>query len=74
MITPQTKTRIYGELVSLLAQRGDVDSAIEIERLGHELAHAQNIQVVCGYHVDSARPLSSDEMTRMQETHDRSVV
>jgi hypothetical protein len=69
-----TKTRIYGELVSLLAQRGDVDAAIAIERLGHELAHAQNIRVLCGYHLGGARALTAAEITRIQETHDRSVV
>ena len=68
------KTRIYGELVSLLAQRGDVDAAVAVEHLGHELAHTQNIRVLCGYHVDGARPLTTAEITRIQETHDRSVV
>ena len=68
------KTRIYGELVSLLAQRGDVDSAVAVEHLGHELAHTQNIRVLCGYHVDGARPLTTAEIARIQETHDRSVV
>ena len=74
LVKPGTKTRIYGELVSLLAQRGDVDAAIAVERLGHELAHAQNIRVLCGYHVDGARPLTADEIARIEETHDRSVV
>src|SRR5687768_2169251 len=36
LITGGTRTRIYGELVSLLAQRGDVDAAVAIERLGHQ--------------------------------------
>jgi hypothetical protein len=68
-----TRTRIYGELVSLLAQRGDVDAAIAVERLGHELAHAQNARVLCGYHVDGARHLTAAEITRIQQTHDRSI-
>ena len=74
LVKPGTRTRIYGELVSLLAQRGDVDAAVAIERLGHELAHAQNIRVLCGYHVDGARPLTAAEISRIQETHDRSVL
>jgi hypothetical protein len=74
LVKPGTRTRIYGELVSLLAQRGDVDAAIAVERLGHELAHAQNIRVLCGYHVDGARPLTADEIARIQQTHDRSVL
>ncbi len=74
LVKPGRRTRIYGELVSLLAQRGDVDAAIAVERLGHELAHAQNIPVLCGYHVDGARPLTVAEISRIQETHDRSVL
>ena len=74
LVKPGTRTRIYGELVSLLAQRGDVDAAVAVERLGHELAHAQNIRVLCGYHVNGARTLTAAEIARIQETHDRSVL
>ena len=44
------RQRIYGELVSLLAQRGDLDTAIAIESVGHELAHTARMPVLCGYH------------------------
>jgi hypothetical protein len=74
LIKPDTRTRIYGELVSLLVQRGDIDAAIAVERLGHELAHTQNIHVLCGYHVNGRRTLTAAEITRIQDTHDRSVV
>jgi hypothetical protein len=74
LVKPSSKTRVYGELVSLLAQRGDVDAAVAIERLGHELAHAQDVRVLCGYHVDGARPLTTAEIARIKETHDRSVL
>ena len=74
LVKPDTRTRVYGELVSLLAQRGDVDAAIAVERLGHKLAHTQNIHVLCGYHVNGARTLTTAEITRIQETHDRSVL
>jgi len=63
---------VYGELVSLLAQRGDFDTAIEIEQLGHQLAHTRDIQILCGYHVDGGRILSRDQITRVRELHDRS--
>jgi hypothetical protein len=66
------RTRVYGELVSLLAQRGDVDAAVAIERLGHELAQARNIRVLCGYHVDGPRPLTATDISRIAATHDRS--
>ena len=74
LVKAGVKTRIYGELVSLLAQRGEVDAAVAVERLGHELAHTQKVQVLCGYHVDGPGPLTAAEVTRIQEAHDRTVV
>lgn len=64
---------MHGELVSLLAARGDVDGALAIERLGHELAHTLELNVLCGYHVAGARPLRMSEIERIQAAHDRSV-
>jgi len=37
------RQRIYGELVSLLAERGDLQTALAIEAVGHELAHTLGI-------------------------------
>lgn len=73
LIKAGVKTRIYGELVSLLAQRGDLDAALAVERLGHELAHTLQIDVLCGYRADGARPLTAGEIARIQAAHDRSV-
>ena len=74
LVKPGARTRICGEPVSLLAQRGDVDAAVAIERLGHELAHARDGRVLCGSRVDGARPLTTAEIARIKETHDRSNV
>ena len=73
LIKPGVKLRMHGELVSLLAARGDVDGALAIERLGHELAHTLELNVLCGYHVAGARPLRMSEIERIQAAHDRSV-
>jgi hypothetical protein len=72
MLVPGAQTRIYGEVVSLLAQRGEVDAAIAIERLGHDLAHARNVRVLCGYHVSPEHPLTPSDVARIQQVHDRS--
>ena len=40
----------------------------------HELAHAPVIRVLCGYRVNGARTLTAAEISRIQETHDRSVL
>jgi hypothetical protein len=55
-IAPGVRQRIYGELVSLLAARGDLDTAIAIESLGYELAHTAGVQVLCGYHAGATGP------------------
>lgn len=71
-VVPGSPTRVYGEVVSLLAQRGEVDAAIAIEHLGQELAHQGNVRVLCGYHVDPERPLTPAQIERIQHVHDRS--
>jgi hypothetical protein len=72
LLKPTAKARVYGEVVSLLAERGDIDAAIEIERLGRQLAHTRGIPILCGYHVDGANKLSEEELARICEVHDRS--
>jgi hypothetical protein len=71
-IVPGVEQRFYGELVSLLAERGDLDTAIAIESLGHELAHSLGISVWCGYHVGGDHPLIVEAISRIAAMHDRS--
>jgi len=71
-IAPGVRQRIYGELVSLLAARGDVDTAIAIESLGHELAHTLRMPVLCGYHAAGVHPLTPEAIGRIAAVHDRS--
>lgn len=66
------KLRIYGEVVSLLAGKGDIEGALAIERLGHDLARTLKVNILCGYHVAAGRPGPSD-IQRIQQIHDRSV-
>jgi hypothetical protein len=71
-IAPGVRQRIYGELVSLLAARGDVATAIAIESIGHELAHTVRIPVLCGYHAGGDHPLTPEAISRIAALHDRS--
>jgi len=70
-IVPETRQRIYGELVSLLAERGGLHTAIAMEAVAHELAHTLRIPVLCGYHLGSEQPLMSDAIRRIEAAHDR---
>ena len=71
-IAPGVRQRIYGELVSLLAEREDVDTATAIESLGHELAHTLRMPVLCGYHAAGVHPLTPEAIRRIAAVHDRS--
>jgi len=61
-------------VVSLLAARGDIDGAIRIERLGHELAHTRGISILCGYQSNATRPLSDTATAQVLQLHDRTSV
>jgi hypothetical protein len=71
-IAPGVRQRIYGELVSLLAARGDLDTAMAIESVGHELAHTLRMPVLCGYHAGGDHPLTREAIRRIAAVHDRS--
>jgi hypothetical protein len=71
LIAPGVKQRIYGELVSLLAERGDLDTAIAIESLGHDLAHTLRVPVWCGYHAAGDHPLTPEAISSIAAVHDR---
>jgi hypothetical protein len=73
LITAGEKLRMYGELVSLLAQHGDVDGAVALEALGTELAKNPDVSILCGYHAAGHSPLNADDIQRIQKAHDRSV-
>jgi DNA-binding NarL/FixJ family response regulator len=43
------RVAIFGECVQLLLERGDTESALQMERLGNELFHRYDIDILCGY-------------------------
>ena len=65
------RCRIYGELVSLLTQHGDVDAAVAIEKLGHEIAQRLGIDVLCSYRSDGGYQLTADDIARIEAAHHR---
>jgi len=64
--------RVFGEVVSLVANNGDLEAALEIETLGHQLAHQAGVQVLCAYDL---RPLAqSAARAQIEEVHDRAIL
>jgi len=43
--------RVFGELIPRVAARGEIDAAIEMERLGDDLAVQGGVSVLCAYRV-----------------------
>jgi len=73
-IVPATRQRVYGELVSLLAARGDLQTALAIEAVGHELAHILRIPLLCGYHLGGEQPLMPEAIRSIEAAHDRTWI
>jgi len=66
------RVRVYGEVASRLEQQGHVASALQIEALGHRLAHEMGVSVLCGY--DAAHlPRDTREADRVADLHDRGI-
>ena len=48
----RTPTRVFGEMVDLLVQRGRFDDAMALEDLWIEAAHERRFSLLCGYCID----------------------
>jgi len=46
------RVAIFGECVDLLWGEGNAEGAIELERLGNQLAESHDIDILCGYSMD----------------------
>jgi CheY-like chemotaxis protein len=64
--------RLYGEVVSLLAGRGDLDAAIAVEELGHQLAASARADVLCAYDLRNL-DVPRGEVERVAVCHHRSI-
>lgn len=55
--------RVFGELVGVLWNRGDVPAALELEDLWNELATHHAFVLLCGYQLDADEPLARGRST-----------
>jgi hypothetical protein len=49
---PTRTTRVFGELVDLLCQRGQPEAAAALEELWNDLARTRRFSLLCGYRLD----------------------
>jgi anti-sigma regulatory factor (Ser/Thr protein kinase) len=65
--------RIFGEMVAVLWQRGQVDAALELEDQWNELAADREFTLLCGYLVDALAEATLAEVGRVCEAHSELV-
>lgn len=67
----KAKVAIFGEMVALLLQRGEVRAALQLEQLWNELAHRHSFELLCGYRISSFdRPSHREFFHRICAEHD----
>ncbi len=49
---PETRVRVYGEMVDVLCQRGQQRAAVALEELWNRLAGTRRFALLCGYRCD----------------------
>jgi hypothetical protein len=49
---PQRTIRAFGEMVDVLARRGQLTAALALEELWNRLLEARNVALLCGYELD----------------------
>jgi hypothetical protein len=47
----QARVAIFGEMCHLLWAQGNVEAAIQVEKLGNQLAETYDVDILCGYSV-----------------------
>ena len=64
-----TPVRIFGEMVSILWDRGDVVGALELEELWNDLAQVERFTLLCGYRSASMAHGDLADVSRMCALH-----
>jgi len=48
---------VFGECVNLLCAEGNAEAAIQMEKLGNQLIHKYDVDILCGYSLGSSRDI-----------------
>jgi DNA-binding NarL/FixJ family response regulator len=51
----QARVAVFGEMVHLLWAQGNAEAAIQVERLGNQLAKTYDVDILCGYSLGSVQ-------------------
>jgi DNA-binding NarL/FixJ family response regulator len=67
---PHPRVGVFGECADLLCAEGNVEAAIQVERLGSELVKEYDLDVLCGYSVNNLRGMMDGAIhQRIREEH-----
>jgi DNA-binding NarL/FixJ family response regulator len=56
------RVAIFGECVHLLWEQGNAEAAIQMEKLGNQLANKYDVDILCGYSVDRFHRIMDDHI------------
>lgn len=65
------RVRLFGEMVALLWEEGDIASALELERLWNDLLAGRAMRVLCAYPASTLDGSSLHDLQEMLAQHDR---
>ena len=65
----QARVAIFGEMCHLLWAQGNVEAAIQVEKLGNQLVQTYDLDILCGYSLGSVRGMDSHIFQRICAEH-----
>jgi DNA-binding NarL/FixJ family response regulator len=63
------RVAVFGECVHLLCGQGNVEAAIQMEKLGNELANLYDVNILCGYSLAGVGGMQSPTFQRICAEH-----
>jgi signal transduction histidine kinase len=67
---PQTPVRVFGEMVDILCRNGNIEGAIELEKLWNDLARKHRFSLLCGYSMSSfSKGAHGSSVSQICDTH-----
>ena len=65
----QARVVIFGEMCDLLWAEGNVEAAIQVEKLGNQLVQTYDLDILCGYSLGSVQGMDSRALQRICAEH-----
>jgi DNA-binding NarL/FixJ family response regulator len=60
----ESRIAIFGECVDILCAQGNVEAAIQVEKLGNQLAKEHDLDILCGYNLRTVHGSSNSHISQ----------